>query len=122
LWFKEKGLFFLHASCVSINNKGVLIIGPSRSGKSTLALSAVKNNFRFLSDEQPLLSLKDSSVLAHAFPRRVRLDRSVATFFPELSHLVKSFLSDRLVFPIEKIWPGSIDLSPCVQRLLIFPK
>lgn len=122
LWFKEKGLFFLHASCVSANNEGVLIIGPSRAGKSALALSAVRKGFRFLSDEQPLLSLKSGRVFAHAFPRRVRLNRSVAAIFPELRRLTSSFLTERLVFPIEKIWPDSIDLSPCAPRLLIFPK
>ena len=121
LWLKEKGLFFLHASCVSFNDQGILVIGHSRVGKSTLALSAVRKGFHFLSDEQPLLSLSNGLPRVHAFHRRIRLDRSTAAVFPELSFLVKSRPQERLVFPIEEIWPKSLKVTACTPRLLIFP-
>ncbi|MBI3318868.1 MAG: hypothetical protein HYZ90_07020 [Candidatus Omnitrophica bacterium] len=120
LWFKQRGLFFLHAGCVTEAGAGILIVGNPRAGKSALTTSAVRGGFRFLADEQPLLSLHRGTLRAFAFPRRIRLDRSVARLFPELKELMKSNPSERLAFPIEKIWPGCLTLS-CRPRLLLFP-
>ena len=120
LWFKRRGLFFLHAGCVSKDSRGILIVGHSRAGKSILSLSAVRGGYKFLSDEQPLLSLRNGQVRAHSFPRRIRLHRTDAGFFQELEPLLKSSPLDRLIFPIQKFWAGCVAPS-CKPRLLIFP-
>lgn len=120
-WFKRRGLFFLHASCVSRNSQGILIVGHSRAGKSTLSLSAVRAGFKFLSDEQPLLSLRDGQIRVHSFPRRIRLHRTDARFFPELEPLLKSSPLERLIFPIQKFRAGCVTPS-CKPRVLVFPK
>ncbi len=120
-WFKEKDFFFLHAGCVAEENQGILIVGPSHAGKSTLTLSAVKAGFKFLSDEQPLLTFKKGSFKAFLFPRRIRLDRSVAAIFSELKPIVQSSTVKQLVFDVEKIWPGCL-VSSCKPKILIFPK
>ncbi len=121
-WFKKRGLFFLHAGCVAENNEGVLIIGQSHTGKSVLTVSAVKAGFKYLSDEQPLLSLTAGTELqVRSFPRRIRLDRPVAAVFPELRKILKYSPLKRLAFHADDIWPDSFGLS-CKPRLLIFPK
>lgn len=119
LWLKRRGFFPLHAGCVAKGNRGILIIGAPHAGKSVLSVSAVRSGFKFLSDEQPLLSL-NGRLRVHAFPRRIRLDASVASLFPELGRFLNSS-SGRIIFPIEKIWPGCL-LSECFPRVLIFPK
>ncbi len=121
LWLKQRSLFFLHAGCVAEGSAGVLIIGHSRAGKSCLSLSAVRDGFRFLSDEQPLIQKRAGSVAALAFPRRIRLDRAVASGFPELKGLLRATGCERILFPIERVWPGSVTES-CLPRLLVFPK
>jgi len=120
-WFKRRGLFFVHAGCVSSGSEGILIIGHSRAGKSTLSLCAVQAGFKFLSDEQPLLALRRGRVVAHPFPRRIRIDRAAAGLFPNLRPILKSCPSRRLVFHIEKVWPGCI-ASSCRPRILLFPR
>lgn len=120
-WLKRRGLYFLHAGCVARGPEGILIAGPSRAGKSTLALCAVRAGFKFLSDEQPLLSLRDGQVLAHSFPRRIRLDSDVARLFPEIKRLGTSLGSGRIAFPIARFWPGCI-ASSCRPRILLFPE
>ena len=120
LWLKQRGLFFLHAGCVAEGAAGILLIGRSRAGKSTLTLSAVRAGFHYLSDEQPLLSAQNGSVEALAFPRRIRLDPTTARLFPELRRISRSLKADRLIFPMEKIWPNSLALS-CRPKVLIFP-
>ena len=121
LWLKQRGLFFLHAGCVAEGAAGILLIGGSRAGKSTLTLSAVRAGFRYLSDEQPLLSARNGSVEALAFPRRIRMDATTARLFPELRRLSRSPKADRLVFPMEKVWPNSLAPS-CKPKVLIFPR
>ena len=120
-WLKQKGLFFLHAGCVAEKGQGILIIGHSQAGKSTLTLSAIRGGFKFLSDEQPLLSFKNGRLRVHAFPRRVRLDRSVAEIFSELRPVLDSSASERLVFHAQEIWEGCL-VSSCLPKLLIFPQ
>jgi hypothetical protein len=46
---------------------GVLIIGPSGSGKSTLTLQLVKDGWRYLTDDELLLSVADDKVEARGF-------------------------------------------------------
>lgn len=120
LWFKRKGLFFLHAGCVAERSKGILLIGHPRAGKSVLTVSAVRAGFKFLSDEQPLLSLRGGRVTAHCFPRRIRLHRAAAARFPELRAVVATG-GKRVIFPIETIRNGSLQPS-CRPSLLIFPR
>ena len=42
----------LHASCVARNGAGVLIVGPSGSGKSDLALRLIGRGFDLVADDQ----------------------------------------------------------------------
>lgn len=66
----------LHATCVSLNGTGVLIRGPSGSGKSSLALQLLESpgtglsqdlvRVEFVSDDQTHLDLRDSQL--HASP------------------------------------------------------
>ncbi len=120
-WLKRRGLFFLHAGCVARGPEGILFVGPSSAGKSVLSLCAVRAGFKLLSDEQPLLRLQAGRVEALPFPRRIRLDPPAARLFPELRELRQSRKAARLVFPIERFWPGSIG-SPCRPRILLFPE
>ena len=120
-WLKKRGHFFLHAGCVADGPEGILILGSSRAGKSVLTTSAVRSGFQFLSDEQPLLMHRNGRLEVRAFPRRIRLDRSVATIFPELKSIIKSTPSERIVFSAEQLWPGHLAPS-CTPRVLVFPR
>lgn len=42
----------IHATCVDINGKGVLITGPSGAGKSDLALRLIDGGARLVADDQ----------------------------------------------------------------------
>ena len=121
VWLKSRGLFFIHAGCVARRGRGILFIGPPKAGKSTLTTCAVSGGFRFLGDDQPSLSLRNGRLRVHAFPRRARLDRNVAAHFRELKPPLSSFEGERLVFPIERFWPGCVAVS-CQPHRLIFPR
>jgi HPr kinase/phosphorylase len=58
----------IHASCVAINNKAVLIVGPPGSGKSDLALRLVDDGAQLIADDQVELQLDDNGHLQASAP------------------------------------------------------
>jgi hypothetical protein len=66
---RRYGLFELHSAAVvePQSGAGVLIIGPSRSGKSTLTFQLATAGWPYLSDDEVLLSLNDGEVEARGF-------------------------------------------------------
>lgn len=54
----------LHASCVAINSKGVLLLGKSGSGKSDLALRLMARGAMLVADDQVLLSHHNGHLVA----------------------------------------------------------
>ncbi|MEP1611361.1 MAG: HPr kinase/phosphatase C-terminal domain-containing protein [Roseobacter sp.] len=61
----------LHASCVSFESKGVLIIGPSGVGKSGLALQLMALGAALVSDDRTDLWVADAQLLASS-PDQIR--------------------------------------------------
>jgi serine kinase of HPr protein (carbohydrate metabolism regulator) len=54
----------VHATCVAIGGRGVLIRGRSGSGKSDLALRLIDRGARLVSDDYTILSAQDGRVRA----------------------------------------------------------
>ena len=59
----------LHASCVAIGARGVLIIGASGSGKSALALQLIAYGANLIADDQTLITLQDQQLIASCPPQ-----------------------------------------------------
>ena len=54
----------VHASCVAVDGKGLLILGRSGAGKSALALQLMALGALLVSDDQTLLNLQAGKVFA----------------------------------------------------------
>ncbi|HEX3820525.1 MAG TPA: hypothetical protein VHW45_09340 [Candidatus Sulfotelmatobacter sp.] len=78
------GMVELHASCVAKDRLGVILLGPSRSGKSTLAMALTKAGFQLLSDDRVFCFLQSGKVLASGLPRPLKLRREAVDWFEEL--------------------------------------
>ena len=61
----------LHASCVAIDGRAVLISGPSGSGKSDLTLRLLDRGFVLVSDDRTIVR-KNGDKLIAAAPERIR--------------------------------------------------
>jgi HPr kinase/phosphorylase len=61
----------LHASCVALGANAVLILGPSGSGKSALALQLMAFGCHLVSDDRTVLTCRDSALFASA-PAAIR--------------------------------------------------
>lgn len=56
----------LHASCVAIDGRAVLIEGRSGSGKSDLALRLIDRGAKLISDDYTVLTRRDGALIASA--------------------------------------------------------
>ena len=61
----------LHASCVASNGRAVLIVGPSGSGKSDLALRMLDRGFSLVSDDRTVVQKEGARLIASA-PATIR--------------------------------------------------
>jgi len=62
-----KDFFLIHAAVVSKDGKGIVIVGPSSFGKTTLTMELVRRGFKFLSDE--FCPIDRRTMHIHSFPR-----------------------------------------------------
>jgi HPr kinase/phosphorylase len=58
----------LHASCVALDGRGLLILGPSGAGKSGLALQLMALGAQLVADDRCLVQRRDADLIASAAP------------------------------------------------------
>jgi hypothetical protein len=116
------GLVELHASCVARGQEGLVLIGPSRSGKSTLAMALIESGFRLLSDDRTFLSLKDAQLRAFGLSRPLKLRKDAVSWFEELcDHEPTDLQGGENVYYCEPNHRSrSKALLPCEPRVLVF--
>jgi HPr kinase/phosphorylase len=61
----------LHASCVAVGDRGLLIVGPSGSGKSSLALRLISLGAALVADDQTVLTVETGRLVARC-PQPIR--------------------------------------------------
>ncbi|WP_108851149.1 HPr kinase/phosphorylase [Albidovulum aquaemixtae] len=54
----------LHAGCISLSGRGLLILGPSGSGKSGLALQLMAFGCAFVADDRTFVSSREATLIA----------------------------------------------------------
>jgi HPr kinase/phosphorylase len=62
----------MHASCVAVAGRGLLILGPSGAGKSALALELMALGAALVADDQTELSLGPEGLLVARAPAAIR--------------------------------------------------
>ncbi len=123
LLLENEGWYALHAAClVTPEGHGVLVVGPSDSGKSTMALHLVQQGWQYLSDDSVLLYKDGDSVSVRPLRRDFCLDPDAEALFPVLGDSNARMLTDadKWRVQIESLFPTQRMLS-CTPRLLIFP-
>ena len=120
------GLYELHAAgVVSPSGEGILVIGPSRSGKSNLAAQLASAGWQYLSDDTVLLYSRNGDIHAQALRRMFALTDEVfsAAGLTESDFKVTVVPFDPLKkrFEPAPVFPGRFALS-CKPTRLLFPR
>jgi HPr Serine kinase C-terminal domain len=74
----------LHAACVELAGKGVLLCGNSGAGKSSLAFACARAGWKYISDDASYLVRKGSGRVVAGNSHQVRLRPSAGELFPDV--------------------------------------
>jgi HPr Serine kinase C-terminal domain len=74
----------LHAACVHVGGRGVLLCGQSGAGKSSLAFACARAGWKFLSDDSSAIVRKRKGRMIVGNPHQMRFRESAIELFPEL--------------------------------------
>jgi len=88
--FKRREWYSLHAAAFGVKDQGILIPGTSGAGKSTLAITLLRAELDYLSDDMVFLTRRDNGLRILAFPEELDVCDDTLNFFPELSFLLRS--------------------------------
>jgi hypothetical protein len=92
----------LHASCIALNDRAVVLCGDSGAGKTSLAYTCARRGWQYLADDAAHIvrSSYDHSVVGR--PYTIRFRESARWLFPELNRFTSSRRpSGKIDFEIE---------------------
>jgi hypothetical protein len=77
----------IHAACIALDGRGMLLCGDSGAGKSTLAYACARAGLTYISDDASYLQNDSTTSRVTGDCYKVRFRPSSAQFFPELQGL-----------------------------------
>lgn len=101
-------IFLLHAAGLVREGAGYLLLGDSRSGKSSITLSLVRQGWQYISDDALLLKSSEGRAEVSTFRKEFYLDTVLVHNYPEIDPYLgrstngdsnKRFLDVDLVYP-----------------------
>jgi hypothetical protein len=75
----------IHAACISLRGRGLLLCGRTGAGKTSLAYACAQQGFTLISDDATLLVRGRDDLLALGKPHRIRFRHNARTLFPEFA-------------------------------------
>lgn len=123
LLLEAAGYCPVHAAClVSPAGDGVLLVGPSDSGKSTMALHLVEQGWHYLTDDSVLLYAHDGEIAVLPLRRDFCLDPDAETLFPALAGAEDRMITDADKWRIrmDGLYPTQQTMQAAVN-LVLFP-
>jgi hypothetical protein len=108
------GALFMHGSCVSSAGRGLCLIGPSRTGKTSLTLSALQSGrWDYVTEDDATIQRDDEGCVILGWPGSLRIRRSMLIHFPEIA--------DAVTWLKHPANPLEEKLDPNVAVLRVFP-
>jgi hypothetical protein len=74
----------VHASCIALNGRAVLLCGESGAGKTSLAYACAKRGWTFLSGDATYIVRDTSEAIVAGRPHSIRFRAEARRLFPEL--------------------------------------
>jgi hypothetical protein len=122
---RPRGIYSLHAAgLANRDGGGLLLVGASGNGKSTLAIGLIRQGWRYLSDDAVLLRHGSQGVEALACRRSFYVDARRSADYSDLSlgeEAPDSNGGRRRKVGINESYPEQY-VPRCLPRVLIFPR
>jgi hypothetical protein len=84
----------VHAACVELEGRGVLLAGESGAGKSSLAYACARRGWTYVSDDASSLVRRERGRMVVGSPRVIRLRAAAGALFPEFRGMPESRRGD----------------------------
>ncbi len=123
LWLLRKhGLYGLHGNALEKDGSGIILVGSTCSGKSTITLGLIRAGWQYLSDDVTLLRQKHQRVEALALQKGFSVDPSLARHYPELEVPLRTSSANghKRMIDLNSVYPGK-HVPYCIPNILIFP-
>ncbi len=120
---RRHGYFLVHAFAAARNGRCVLIVGTTRSGKTTTGLNLLLNGWKLLSNDVVLLQQTDKGIYAYPTPGDIGIRPHTFDLLPELTAWLPSNHPPDQAFSIsgERFVNGRW-ARPCPVSALFMPK
>ncbi len=87
--YRRRGWFPLHAfAALAPNGRAALLAGATGAGKTTTGLALLSAGWKLLSNDSPLLTLRDGRVYVLAYPGRLSAFDNSLALFPNLEKFI----------------------------------
>ncbi len=77
----------VHAACVALDGRGILLCGDSGAGKSTLSYACARAGWTYTSDDASYLANYENNLVVTGESHKMRFRPTTAELFPELRGL-----------------------------------
>jgi hypothetical protein len=116
-------LYFLHAAGICINGVAYLFSGDGGCGKTTIALSLIREGFQYVSDDSLFLSSSKGEITVSPMYRHFHIDEDLSKHFLEISggKALKIPEGTKVPIDVSKFFPDAF--IPFMRPdIVIFPK
>lgn len=120
---KYYGLYYLHAAAIYVNKVAYLVSGDGGCGKTTIALSLIREGFHYVSDDSLFLKDSNGEIIVSPMYKHFHIDQALADHFPEISQGKTLTIPEGTKTPIDvsSFFPGSF--IPFLRPdAIIFPR
>ncbi len=109
-----RGIFVLHAASMRKGDRGVLALGETGKGKSTLALAAFQHDWRVMGDDLVALWIEDDTAMIRGLPKPMALPQDVGESESRTLEGASTLTWDhrrRLHVPVDQLDLGAVALG-----------
>lgn len=100
----ENDLKSAHAACISYNKKGILLIGPSRSGKTSFSIGFIQKGAKYVSNDRIFINSSNVALSFDFYSNCLRIKIGTIFHYPEL----KKFLDNELLAKYTSYSPAEL--------------
>jgi hypothetical protein len=100
---RDAGRLLVHAGAIGSGGRGVLLVGPGGSGKSTTAVAALLDGLDYLGDDYVVLDLAAAEPVAHSLYCTAKLTSEAFGLLPELANPAWPASGDKHVLDVSPL-------------------